>query len=259
MSKATDTAQTLLNCWRNGQAIEQLDSASVPQSVRHGYDSQAELARLRNEPVLGWKIAATAQAGRQHINVEHPLAGRLYTSIVHQTDSTIELNANRMRMAEAEIVLVLGKTIAPRSTPYAADELVGFVSAIAPGLEIPDSRFTDFTKVGAACLLADNACAQHFVLGKPMPVSEDPMHLSEQATSLRINDIQVTQGTGHDALGGPMQALAWIANTLSDLNIALEAGQFVTTGVTGQPSPINPGDKITVDIGSYGQVSTQVK
>ena len=39
------------------------------------------------------------------------------------------------------------------------------VAALHLGIEIPNSRYLDFTAVGAPQLIADNACADQFVLG----------------------------------------------------------------------------------------------
>ncbi len=49
-------------------------------------------------------------------------------------------------------------------------------------------------------------------------------------------------------------ALTWIANNHGAQGEGLKAGQVVTTGVCGLPSPIAPGDRIMADFGSLGHV-----
>ena len=39
------------------------------------------------------------------------------------------------------------------------DEVLAAVATLHPAIEVPDSRFDDFTIVGAPQLIADNACA----------------------------------------------------------------------------------------------------
>lgn len=249
------SARLLRDAQNAGAVIDSLAGELLPATVDQGYAIQAALADLIAEPVAGWKIAATAQAGRDHINVDRPLAGRLFASMVGQNGSSISLNANRMRVAEAEIVLKLGSDLLPGSTPVTESEAAAAIASVHPGLEFPDSRFADFTQVGAACLIADNACASRFVLGPAAPAVGDPAALAGLATTLWINDQAVTTGHGSDALGGPLKALVWLANTLGELGIALRAGQFITTGVTGKPSPVAPGDQIRVDLDEFGVVS----
>lgn len=248
-------AQIIQSHWQAGQVLDELDSNCRPQSPEQGYAIQGALATLRGERIVGWKIAATAQAGRDHINVDRPLAGRLYESIVAQDGATIRLGENRMAVAEAEIVFSLKADLPPRPSPYTESEVASRIGSLHPGLEIPDSRFADFTKVGAACLIADNACASQFVIGPPTPEPFDPHALADHPTVLWINGIAASNGHGRDALGGPLLALTWLANTLSALGVTLSAGQFVTTGVTGKPSPIKSGDRVRVDLGRFGAVN----
>ncbi|MGC1443487.1 MAG: fumarylacetoacetate hydrolase family protein [Burkholderiaceae bacterium] len=251
-------AQVISDCWQDGTVIDSL-GADSPTTPADGYAVQALLAQLRNETVVGWKIAATAEAGRQHINVDRPLAGRLYESIVFGNGARVALGANRMGVAEAEIVLMLGRDLPPQDSPYDEEQVAGAIASVHPGLELPDSRFSDFTRVGAACLIADNACARQFVIGDAAAGPVDLASLADHRTALFINGQQATSGQGSDALGGPLTALAWIANTLSELGLTLRAGQFVTTGVTGLPSPVLCGDTVRADLGSLGSVTATLE
>lgn len=254
----TRTAQIIHQCWQQGSVIDNLPPECRPADVTAGYLAQAALADLQAEPVVGWKIAATAEAGRQHINVDQPLAGRLFASKVSADGATVALQANRMGVAEAEFVLMLGRDLPARSTPYTDTEVAEAIAAVHPGLELPDSRFADFTQAGTAALLADNACAGLFVLGPAADGAFDPAQLSTQATTLWVNDQAVSHGVGSDALGGPLQALTWLANTLSANGVSLQQGQFVTTGVTGQPSAVRAGDDVRVDLGRFGSVRARL-
>lgn len=258
MADIERAAELIREYWRSGDVIEYVKSDLWPDTPEEGYAIQATLAKLRNEAVVGWKIAATAEAGRYHINVDRPLAGRMYESIVRTDGAKFSFARNRMAVAEAEFAFTLGADLAPRDTPYTEDEVAAAIKSLHPGLELPDSRFEDFTIPGTAGLIADNACARHFVLGAATTESFDPRALADHESSLIINDEVVTTGKGADALGGPLQALTWLANTLSDLGTGLQAGQFVTTGVTGQPMPVRVGDRITCDLGIYGTASTEL-
>lgn len=251
-------AQCLLNCWETGQVIAALEPDCLPTTVAHGYAIAAAIAEQREQAVAGWKIAATAPAGRAHINVDQPLAGRLFEPSVRQNGARLNLQNNRMAVAEAEFVFTMGTDLTPQSSPFTEEQVARAISHLHPGLEIPDARFSDFTKVGAACLIADNACASQFVLGLPTVEPFEPQALAEHASSLWINDVEVTSGHGSDALGGPLKALTWLANTLRELGLPLVAGQFVTTGVTGQPMPIKAGDRVRASLGRFGTVNASV-
>ncbi len=247
--------EMIYQCIHHGDAIDYVKADLWPDTVDQAYEIQALLERRINEPVVGWKIAATAMAGRRHINVDRPLAGRLFQSACHTDGVNLPFGRNRMAVAEVEFVFTLGRDLPPRETSYSEEEVAECIESLHAGLEFPDSRFKDFTLPGTAGLIADNACAAHFVLGEPADCSFDPCSLAAHQTALYINNQQVTNGRGSDALDGPLSALVWIANTLSELDIGLRAGQFVTTGVTGMPSPVKAGDHVLADLGIYGSVS----
>ena len=248
-------AEIIHQCILRGEAIDYDKADLWPDTVDQAYQIQAQLEKLHNEPVVGWKIAATAIAGRDHINVDRPLAGRLFQSICHTDSVKLPFGQNRMAVAEAEFVFTLGHDLPSRKRAYSEEEVVSCIKSLHPGLEFPDSRFNDFTLPGTTGLIADNACAAQFVLGEPSSHSFDPHSLGVHKTRLLINDVAVTNGIGADALDGPLNALVWITNTLSELGIGLKAGQFVTTGVTGLPSPIKVGDHVCADLGVHGMVS----
>lgn len=248
-------AEVIRSCWTEGMAIDYVKGDLWPDTAEQGYAIQAQLANLRREPIVGWKIAATAIAGRTHINVDRPLAGRLYKSICHKNGQDVLFGRNRMAVAEAEFVYTLGKDLPSRDTAYSPDEIIDSIATLHPGLEFPDSRFNDFTLPGTAGLIADNACAANFVMGEATTEPFDIRKLDQHATALYINDEVVTSGHGGDVLDGQLSAVLWIVNTLNELGISLEAGQFITTGVTGKPMPIQSGDQVKADLGIYGSVS----
>jgi 2-keto-4-pentenoate hydratase len=248
-------AELIRSCWNSGDVIDYIKGDLWPDTAEEGYAIQSRIARLRGEPVVGWKIAATAVAGRDHINVDRPLAGRLFPSICHQDGAVLPFGRNRMAVAEAEFAFTMGSDLPARDAPYTEGEVADSIASLHAGLELPDSRFKDFTLPGTAGLIADNACASHFVIGAAATQEFDPRALAQHPTTLYINEEPVTTGHGSDALDGPLNAMVWIANTLSDLGIGLQAGQFVTTGVTGMPSPVKKGDTIRADLGMYGSAS----
>ncbi len=258
-TRTDNTAKRIYDHWQRGDVIHYAPSADWPQTAEEGYAAQAALAALHKQPVKGWKIAATAIAGRTHINVDRPLAGRLFADMCHPNHSTLDMSHNRMAVAEAEFVFVLGRDLSPQESPYTPVEVSAAIASVQAGLELPDSRFENFTQPGTAGLLADNACAAHFILGdEQVDVTTeniDTAALATHPTALYINESLACSGTGHDALDGPLNALVWLANTLSDLGITLAAGQFVTTGVTGKPMPIQPGDTVRADLGRFGSAS----
>ena len=81
------------------------------------YADQAHHEAWSASPLYGWKIAATSQAGQQHIHVDGPLAGRLLAERVLPAGACFSLAGNQMRVCEGEFAFRMGQTLAPRERP----------------------------------------------------------------------------------------------------------------------------------------------
>jgi 2-keto-4-pentenoate hydratase len=107
-------------------------------------------------------------------------------------------------------------------------------------------------------LLADNACARHFVLGPAAPDVWRGLDLSAYPVHARVqhgSQLKYTrEGTGGNVLGDPRIALTWLANQLSSLGITLQKGHVVTTGTCMVPLELQPGESASADYGPLGRV-----
>ena len=251
-ARAEEAGRIIHRCWTNGDVIEALPDACRPRTMADGYTAQRALAAASGEPILGWKIAATSIGGQRHINVDGPIAGRLLASRVHHSPCEVRLGANRMAVAEAEFAFVMASDLPAREHAYSVEEVLAVVATLHPAIELPDSRFADFTRAGSAQLAADNACAHEFVLGPATDADWRAIDLAAQRITLSIDGRVATTGTGADALGDPRTALAWIANNHAAQGAALRAGDIITTGVCGKPSAIAAGSRVVADFGAIG-------
>ena len=255
---AEQAGRIIHECWIAGEVIEALPDACRPGTQAEGYAAQRVLADTSSESIVGWKIAATSSSGQRHINVGGPIAGRLLASRLHHSPCAVAFGSNRMAVAEAEFAFVMGTDLPARDDAYSIDEAVAAVAALHPAIELPDSRFADFTRAGIAQLAADNACAHEFVLGPATGADWRAMDLAAHPVSLSIDGRVATTGTGSDALGDPCAALAWIANNHVVQGASLRAGDIITTGVCGKPSAVAAGSHVAVDFGVIGTAEVKL-
>jgi 2-keto-4-pentenoate hydratase len=245
----------LFNHWQARTLIDGLPDRLRPTTRSSGYAIQALLEEKSRQPLFGWKIAATSKAGQAHINVDGPLAGRLLAERVIPYGHVVSIGANQMLVAEPEFAFRMGRDLPPRAKPYDVDEVMAAVATLHLAIEIPDSRYVEFVSVGAAQLIADNACAHEFILGPEAPALWQDLDLVSHAVTGTVAGKVTRTGSGANVLGDPRIGLTWLANELSQLGITLRMGQVVTTGTCMVPLPISPGDVVTVDYGVLGQMS----
>jgi 2-keto-4-pentenoate hydratase len=255
-TEAAEAAEELLwRCWCEGRTLSALPDELRPATRAEGYAVQALIERRSRGPLFGWKIAATSLEGQRHIGVDGPLAGRLLAERVSPSGVELKLGANRMRVAEPEFAFRMARDLPPRSVPYAVDEVVAAAGSLHPAIEVPDSRYEDFTVAGAPQLIADNACAHLFVLGPAATTDWRGIDLRHHAAQGRVAGRIEREGVGANVLGDPRIALAWLANELSGLGLTLRAGQVVTTGTCLAPLPVEAGDEVAADFGALGRVT----
>ncbi len=247
-------ARFLLPLWQSRGRCDAMPASARPSTRAEGYAVQAAIGELQSHALFGWKIAATSVEGQRHINVDGPLGGRLYTDRVLRDGATVSLDGNLMRVAELEFAFRFARTLAPRATPYGMEEVLDAVACVHPSIEVPDSRYENFVGAGAPQLIADNACANLFVLGPRADDWRDFDYLNEEIR-VTLNGEPTASGFGRNVLGHPRPGLVWLVNELSALGIASEAGQVVTTGTCRVPVTVQPGDLVQADFGKLGRVS----
>lgn len=254
-TRAKEASDVLVRHWWDGTTLDELPPPLCPKDRADAYLIQAHLEELSARPLAGWKIAATSVAGQRHIAVDGPLAGRLLAEMVHSDGAVLTFGANRMRVAEAEFAFRMARDLPPRARPYEHGEVLAAVAALHLAVEIPDSRYTDFTRVGAAQLIADNACGHQFVLGPEAPSSWRDVDLARHRVVGRVGTRVEREGIGANVLGDPRNALVWLANELSRHGLTLARDHIVTTGTCLVPLEISPGDEVSADFGSLGRMA----
>lgn len=246
-----------------GTTVGSLPEVLRPEHAAQGHAVQAAWPVVSGQAVVGWKIAATSAAGQAHINVGGPLPGRILASYVHATGDTVSLTGNRMRVVEPEFAFRLGADLAPRATPRSQPEVLAALASLHPAFEVPDSRYTDFTAAGEAQLLADNACCGPFVFGAAAAAGWREHDLRQTQVNATVFDAAGEPrfkrvGDGRAALGDPYTALTWLVNELSSRGVALQVGQYVSTGTCMVPLSVEPGDRVCADFGPFGALEVRL-
>ena len=240
-----DVADAILLARAEGRCLE-APYGGIPLDAEQAYAVQGRVvaARLaRGERVAGWKLGYTSVVMREQMGIAEPNFGPL-TDAMLLADGASVPTAARQPKVEPEIALILG-----RDVPHSVDG-VGIRSCVArahAALEIVDSVWCDY-RFGWADNTADGSSAAYVVLGPPLPWdgSDD---LADQSVSLMRNGEVTGTGTGSDAMGGPFNALAWLADRLIERGESLRAGDVVITGGLTRAVPLQAGDVVVGQVG----------
>ncbi|WP_020124139.1 2-keto-4-pentenoate hydratase [Streptomyces canus] len=219
-----------------------------------GYRIQDEILRRKveaGEHIVGVKLGLTSRAKQQRMGIDSPLTGWLTDVMVLPAGAPLVTRELIHPRVEPEIVFVLGERLSgPAVTAARAMEAVSHVYA---GLEVIDSRYTDF-RFSLPDVVADNASASRYVVGS---VGRKPseLDLALEACLLEVDGEVVDSATGAAVQGHPAEALALAANSLARRGLALEAGWLVLTGGMTDAAFTRPGGTIAVHFTNLGSVT----
>jgi 2-keto-4-pentenoate hydratase len=251
----TEADQLLAEARINHKRLAELPEDVRPKTPEEAYRCQeALIPRLLAHyggHVIGYKIACTNATAQRQLSVDAPFYGHLLSSFSAASPARLRANDFFMRVIEAEFAFQMGRDLPPAPQPRGRDEVGAAVEGVLPGIEIVDSRFDDWTTIGALSLTTDNACNASWVRG-PVLTEWRNIDLGAQAVRLTVNGQVVREGAGSNVLGHPLSALLWLANALSARGLGLKAGQYVTTGVTTVVYMAERGDVISADFGPVG-------
>ncbi|MFC6911400.1 2-keto-4-pentenoate hydratase [Novosphingobium lubricantis] len=199
--------------------------------------------------IVGRKAGLTAKAVQTQLGVDQPDFGVLFDDMTIADGGLLDPVRALQPKAEAEIAFVLGKDLPDtQTTPEMVADAVATVHA---AIEIVDSRIADW-KITFADTVADNGSSAFFVLGgEGHPLAG--LDLFTCGMVMEINGAIVSLGAGAAALGHPLNAAAWLAQTLACRGEPLKAGDILLAGALGPMVALNPGDHVRAIVGGLGE------
>lgn len=220
------------------------------------YEVQAEWAQLRTgrgERVVGYKIGLASEASRRQFGVDEPESGRLFNGMLVPAGGKIAAAELIQPMAEPEIAFRLAREL--RGPGVTEEDVRRATAAVCAALEIVDSRIRDW-RIALVDTVSDNASSARVVLGEAVPLGDLDLATTEGAL-LRDGEV-MAEGVGANVFGGPLRAVAWLANHLASIGLALEAGHVVMPGSVTAPQPITAGHAYAARFAGLGEVTVRL-
>ena len=203
--------------------------------------------------IKGHKVGLTSGVMQRQMKVDRPDFGVLRDDMFYSEDMPVPVDAFLQPRVEPEIAFVLKKDLTGPGVTIA--EAAAAVDFCLPALEIIDSRIADWRiKIGDT--IADNASSGGVVLGShPTKLSDRDLRLV--GCNLFGNGSLIATGAGGAALGSPLLSLAWLANTLGEHGVGLNAGHVVLPGSVTAAKAVQPGDTWTAQFAGVGSVTVR--
>ena len=253
MTDIAAAAEIVDEAARHAREIAQF-TASAPLTVDDAYRIQAaSVARriARGEKLVGIKMGLTSRAKMAQVGVDEVIWGRLTDAMRLEEGGALSLSRYVHPRIEPELAFLLKKPIEGELT---GPEALACVEAIAPAMEVIDSRYKDF-KFALPDVVADNSSSSGFVIG---PWSSPARDFSNLGLVMEVDGRAVEIGSTAAILGDPLRSLVAAARLAVPALGRLEAGWIVLAGGATAAYGLKTGDSVKTTMQDLGAVAIKV-
>ena len=229
-----------------------------PLAERHGLDLAAayevqragvERRLARGERLVGVKMGYISAVVSGEL--DRPNFGWL-TDAMDLADGVLDRSGVVQPRVEPEVAIRIGRDL---SGPLDADAIRAAVDAVAPALEVVDSRFHDY-RYTVADNTADNSSAAAFVVGRWRAW---PQEIGGLTVRLAVNGSPFDTASSDVILGHPLRSLEAAARLAAEQGRPLSAGMIVLTGGITASHAIAAGDRVDASFEGLGEVSLHAR
>ncbi len=248
MSHLIDSAAVLLDdAARHAQAVEQFAPGSFNLAEAYRIQRAAIQHRVaRGDQVRGIKLGFTSRAKMVQMGVHDLIWGWLTESMLEEEGGTVNLARYIHPRVEPEVCFLTRRAI---SGPITALEAADYVEAVAPALEIIDSRYRDF-QFTLEDVVADNCSSAGLVVGA---WSRQFDKLGNAGVNVAFDGRMVLSGSTAAILGHPLRSLVQASRLLAACERSLPAGSLVMAGAATAAQALAPNTHVRCDINGLGR------
>ncbi|MDH6680863.1 2-oxo-3-hexenedioate decarboxylase [Rhodococcus sp. LBL1] len=192
-------------------------------------DVVVDLRRGRGEELVGVKLGFTSKAKMAQMGVSDVIVGRLTDAMRVDDGGEVALGRLIHPKIEPEVAYRLCRDV---DLDDPAVDIVSCVDAVAPAMEIIDSRYRDF-RFTYTDVVADNTSAAAYVIGS----WSDLQDVGARAVRMTVGEETVTGSTAA-ILDDPVNALHALLDMCRRRRIPLRAGDVVLAGAATAAAPL---------------------
>lgn len=236
----------------NATATAQLQE---PITLAQAYAvQQASIQRRlqRGETRIGIKMGFTSRAKMIQMGVSDLIWGRLTSGMQVEDGASITLSRYVHPRVEPEIAFLIKRPLAGR---VSAMQALSAVEAVAPALEIIDSRYENF-RFSLTDVVADNSSSSGFVTG---PWARPDTDLSNLGLVMAFEGRPQAFGSTAAILGHPLRSLVAAARVVAEAGECLEAGDIVLAGGATAASALQAPSFVSLEMQRLGRCGFHVE
>lgn len=251
-SLVREKARRIVELFRSRKHIEILPAELYPLDLDEAYAIRRAFQEIEETEgrgaIAGYKIGLTTSVMQKLCGVDEPCYGAIFAREVHHVRAELSAGDYCRIGVETEIALRLGDDL-----PQGGDlpRLAAAVESCMAAIELLDDLRHDYTRLDAAAMVAGNVWNAGVVLGRPV-TDWQALDLTGLTARLSINGREIGSGISSEVMGNPLNALAWLADKLSEAGTPLRRGMIVMTGSMVPIQYPAAGDQVLVEVAELG-------
>lgn len=253
-----DIVDQLLEAEKAGIPIDPISKRYPDMEYEDAYKIQMLTLKHKLDngaTVVGRKIGLTSKAMQQLVGLDEPDFGAVVDNKVRYEGEVISLDKMMYPRIEVEIGFLLKDTL--KGPGVTVNDVIAATKGVFPLLEVKDSRVKDPHNTSILDSIADNSTSGIVVLGGKLTPLDKDIDLRLVGMYFEHNGEVIASATGVEVLGNPAQAVAWLANKLSEYGLTLNKGEFVMSGGMTKAIDVTPGSFFKANFDRLGTVSAK--
>jgi len=255
-------ARRLLEAHERRERFRPLPKELAPRTEEEAYAIQDSFVALRAKKlggIAGYKIALATAEMQRFVGVNAPQAGAMLEFTLHRTPARVRAADYVHLIVEFEIAVEIAEDLPVADAPFFRSRVAGAVGGVMPAIELADDRGAVYAQLAKhpLDLIADNGWNEGAVLGHPVHEWQN-IDLAAVRGVATINGKAVGEGRGAQAMGHPLDAVAWMADHLARHGRGLLRGDVVITGSLITSKNAKEGELVKFALDGLGEAELRV-
>jgi 2-keto-4-pentenoate hydratase len=255
-------ARRLLEAHEQRERFRPLSKELAPRTEEEAYAIQDSFVALRAKKlggIAGYKIALATAEMQRFVGVNAPQAGAMLEFTLHRTPAHVRATDYVHLIVEFEIAVEIAEDLPVADAPFFRSRVARAVGSVMPAIELADDRGAVYAELAKhpLDLIADNGWNEGAVLGHPVHEWQN-VDLAAVRGVATINGKAVGEGRGAQAMGHPLDAVAWVADHLARHGRGLLRGDVVITGSLITSKNAKEGELVKFALEGLGEAELRV-
>jgi 2-keto-4-pentenoate hydratase len=230
----------------------------LPATLDAAYAVQDAAIAAWGRKVLGWKVGRVQPPFAERLGADR-LTGPIFNVRTAEGDEPeMAVFAHGFAAGEAEFLLRIGRAPAAGQTRFTLDEAADLIDAVHVGIEVASSPLEPINRIGPVAVISDFGNNNGLVVGPAVEGWQD-LRFESWTVTTRIAGVEAGSGRASGFPEGAIGAARFLFELMAKRGIALEPGQWISSGAVSGVHDAKAGQRVEADFGGRYGVACRLK